>query len=363
MKKEMKMKNELFPPYIFLVYFLILLLMSGLHVGVIVGMNALHWPKIMQTILPILYWALVAAGITLFTRREIKKTYEEPFHNLAEAAEKVAEGDFSVYIPTVHTVDHLDYMDEMILDFNKMVEELGSIETLKTDFFSNVSHEFKTPLSVIYHHAQLLQMEGNLNDRQKEYVDNILDSGKRMSDLIHNMLKLNKLEKQTIRPVAEHYDVCAQLSECAVIFEDSWEKKNIDFEVEMEDRAYVDADPGLMELVWNNLLSNAIKFTPEDGTILLSQWSDEAQVIVSVRDSGCGMTEDVMKHIFDKFYQGDESHATHGNGLGLALVRRVLELSEGQIKVWSKPGEGTEFRVILPKKNAVEDANLRNSDG
>ncbi len=354
MKQKMQMKNELFPPYIFLVYFLILLLMSGLHVGIIVGMNALHWSEITQTILPMVYWALVAAGITLFTRREIKKTYEEPLHNLAEAADKVASGDFSVYIPTVHTADHLDYMDEMILDFNKMVEELGSIETLKTDFFSNVSHEFKTPLSAIYHHAQLLQMEGNLDERQRGYVDNILDSSKRMSDLIQNMLKLNKLEKQTIRPVVERYDVCAQLSECAVMFEDSWEKKNIDFAVEMEDRAYVDADPGLMELVWNNLLSNAIKFTPEGGTILLSQRSDEEQVLVSVRDSGCGMTEDVMKHIFDKFYQGDESHAMLGNGLGLALVQRVLELSDARIDVTSKPEEGTEFRVMLAKRKVTD---------
>ena len=364
MRKEAKtqIKNELFPPYIFVVYLLVLFLMSGLHTGMVVGMNMLDWPAIIQVLLTMLYWSLVAAGITLFTRREIKRTYEQPLYNLAEAADKVASGDFSVYVPTIHTADHLDYMDEMILDFNKMVEELGSIETLKTDFFSNVSHEFKTPLSVIYHHAQLLQMEGNLDEKQMEYVDNILDSGRRMSNLIQNMLKLNKLERQTISPAAELYDMCAQLSECAVMFEDSWEKKNIDFEVEMEDRAWINADSGLMELVWNNLLSNAVKFTPEGGRIRLSQTSDEAQVIVSVRDSGCGMTEDVMKHIFDKFYQGDESHAMLGNGLGLALVRRVLELSEGQIKVWSKPGEGTEFKVILPKKNAVDEANLRNTD-
>lgn len=347
-------KNELFPPYIFLVYLLVLLLMSGLHTGMIVGMNVLDWPDIWQTLLTILYWLFVAAGITLFTRREIKRTYEEPLHNLAEAAEKVAAGDFSVYVPTVHTANHMDYMDAMILDFNKMVEELGSIETLKTDFFSNVSHEFKTPLSVIYNHAQLLQKEGNLNETQQEYVRSILDSGKRLSSLIQNMLKLNKLEKQTIRPEAENYDVCAQLCECAVMFEDSWEQKNITFEADMEERAWIWADRGLMELVWNNLLSNAVKFTPDGGTIILSQTSDGAYVTVSVKDSGCGMTDEVIRHIFEKFYQGDESHATMGNGLGLALVKRIVELSDAQITVASKPGEGTEFTVKLLKQMVQE---------
>lgn len=353
-KSGYTIKNELFPPHIFLVYLLVLLLMSGLHTGMIVGMNALNWSNIAQILLTMLYWALVAAGITLFTRREIRRTYEEPLHNLAEAAEKVASGDFSVYVPTIHTADHLDYMDIMILDFDKMVEELGSIETLKTDFFSNVSHEFKTPLSVIYNHAQLLQKEKNLSERQQEYVRSILDSGKRLSNLIQNMLKLNKLEKQTIRPVAENYDVCAQLCECAVMFEDSWEQKNIEFEVNVEDRAWICADRGLMELVWNNLFSNAVKFTPDGGTITLSQKSDKTQVMVSVKDSGCGMTDEVICHIFEKFYQGDESHATMGNGLGLALVKRILELSGAQITVESTPGEGTEFMVSLPKPGTQE---------
>lgn len=353
-KSNYAIKNELFPPHIFFVYLMVLLLMSGLHTGMIVGMNVLDWPDIAQTMLTMLYWALVAAGITLFTRREIRRTYEQPLHNLAEAAEKVASGDFSVYVPTVHTADHMDYMDVMILDFDKMVEELGSIETLKTDFFSNVSHEFKTPLSVIYNHAQLLQWEGNLSETQQEYVRSILDSGKRLSNLIQNMLKLNKLEKQTIRPVAKNYDVCAQLCECAVLFEDSWEQKDIEFEVDIQDRAFVCADRGLMDLVWNNLLLNAVKFTPEGGAITLSQTSDDTHVMVSVKDSGCGMTDEVIRHIFEKFYQGDESHATMGNGLGLALVKRILELSDAQIAVASTPGQGTEFTVSLPKPVAQE---------
>lgn len=348
---ERKIRNELFPPSLFVVYFVVLLLMSGIHTGLIVGMEDIGCSDIIKVIVPLLYWAAVAAGLTIFTRKEIKKTYEKPMHELAGAANKVAEGDFSVYVAPVHTADKYDYLDVMVLNFNKMVEELGSIETLKTDFFSNVSHEFKTPLSVIYSNAQILQVQ-RLGDEQMECVENILDSSKRMSNLIQNMLKLNKLEKQTITPAVERYDVCAQLCECAVQFEESWEKKDITFDVDMEDSAYIAADPGLMELVWNNLLSNAIKFTPDGGTVTLKQISDDSHVIVSLADTGCGMSDEVIKHIFDKFYQGDESHATLGNGLGLALVKRIIELSDATISVASTPGEGSVFSVTM--KNEPE---------
>ena len=162
------------------------------------------------------------------------------------------------------------------------------------------------------------------------------------------MLKLNKLEKQTIRPMPEVYDVCAQLCECAVQFEDSWEKQELEFEADLDDSAGVYADPGLLELVWTNLLSNAIKFTPAGGTVTLRQWTEADRVLVSVSDTGCGMTPETMRHIYDKFYQGDSSHATHGNGLGLALVKRILELSDGSITVESVPGNGSSFTVSLP---------------
>ena len=179
-------------------------------------------------------------------------------------------------------------------------------------------------------------------------MENILSASRRLSNLIQNMLKLNKLEKQTIRPMPEAFDVCAQLCECAVQFEDSWEKKNLDFEADLEDSALVYADPDLTELVWTNLLSNAIKFTPEGGTVTLTQRTEDGRVRIAVKDSGCGMTKETTKRIFDKFYQGDTSHATQGNGLGLALVKRILELSEGSITVESEPEKGSVFTVRLP---------------
>lgn len=351
---ETTIKDERFPKSVFGVFFGVLLLMSGIHVGLLVAITEFGENKIIQTIVPIVYWAVVAAGLTVYTRGEIRKNYEEPMHELADATKKVSEGDFSVYIPTIHTANRLDYLDVMLIDFNKMVEELGSIETLKTDFFSNVSHEFKTPLSAISSNAQMLQKEGHLSEDQKEYVDNILYSTKHLSGLIQNMLKLNKLEKQTICPMTETYNVCGQLGECAVQFEDSWERKDIEFEADLEDCAMVTADPGLMELVWNNLLSNAIKFTPEGGTVSICQKTVNGQVQVSVKDTGCGMKPEVIKHIFDKFYQGDTSHASKGNGLGLALVKRILELSDATVTVTSEPGKGSVFTVTMPMAEEKE---------
>ena len=337
-----------FPGILCVVYFVSLLLMSGVHMGLVTLINTKGWNDIVAVLIPTVYWALVAVALTLYARWQIKKTYEEPMHRLAKATAQVAQGDFSVYVPPLHTADKLDYLDVMILDFNTMVEELGSIETLKTDFFSNVSHEMKTPLAVIQNYAQLLQKENLTEEERLEYTDSILQSTRKLSSLITNILKLNKLEKQTIRPVPEQYDLCQQLCDCALQFEDAWEKKDIEFIAELEDRVIIEADPGLLELVWTNLLSNAVKFTPPGGTVTLTQTSDEKEITVSVSDTGCGMDEKTLRHIYDKFYQGDTSHSTEGNGLGLALVQRILQLSNGTITVKSRVGQGSTFTVRLP---------------
>lgn len=337
-----------FPGILCVVYFVSLLLMSGVHMGLVTLINTNGWNDVVAVLIPTVYWALVAVALTLYARWQIKKTYEEPMHRLAKATAKVAQGDFSVYVPPLHTADKLDYLDVMILDFNIMVEELGSIETLKTDFFSNVSHEMKTPLAVIQNYTQLLQKENLTEEERREYADSILQSTRKLSSLITNILKLNKLEKQTIRPAPEQYDLCQQLCDCALQFEDAWEKKDLEFIAELEDRVIIEADPGLLELVWTNLLSNAVKFTPPGGTVTLTQTSDEKEVTVSVSDTGCGMDEKTLRHIYDKFYQGDTSHSTEGNGLGLALVQRILQLSEGTITVKSRVGQGSTFTVRLP---------------
>ncbi len=343
-----KINDSRFPTSLFAVYLGVLFLMSGIHIGLLVFMGRVGWNGMIQSIIPIIYWGMIAVGLTLFTRKEMRRTYEEPMHMLAEATKRVAYGDFSVYVPTLHTSDKLDYLDIMIMDFNKMVEELGSIETLKTDFVSNVSHEMKTPLAIIKNYAEMLRMEHVSEEQRKEYAKSVESAAMRLSDLIGNILKLNKLENQRITPDIKIYDVCRQLCECILQFEEVWDEKGIELETEIEDVAMIRADASLMELVWNNLLSNAVKFTEQGGRITVRQTSDEEYIRISVSDNGCGMSRESMGRIFDKFYQGDTSHSKEGNGLGLALVQRVLELMDGEIQVASEEGKGSTFTVVLP---------------
>lgn len=356
-EKHGPVKGSRFPTSLFAIYLGVLLLMSGIHTGLLVMMITVNCSKVIQTIVPIIYWVAVAVGLALFTRKKMKDTYEEPMHQLAEATDKVANGDFSVYVPPLHTPDQLDYLDVMILDFNKMVEELGSIETLKTDFVSNVSHEMKTPISIIKNYAELLGAEQISDELRKEYAENMEEAAMRLSGLIGNILRLNKLENQRIAPEAETYDVCRQLCECILQFEEAWDEKEIELEIELEERAMIKADESLLELVWNNLLSNAVKFTEPGGRVTVKQSSDVNSVKISVSDTGCGMDRDSIKHIFDKFYQGDTSHSKEGNGLGLALVKRILELSDGEIQVFSEPGKGSTFLVSLPAAGTSENEN------
>lgn len=358
--RQPMIRNSLFPLSLFGIFLGVLFLMSGLHVGLVVLMNKLGWNELIQTIVPMIYWGCVAVGLTLFTRMKIKSTYEEPLHKLAEATEQVANGDFSVYVPTTHTSDRLDYLDVMILDFNKMVEELGSVETLKTDFVSNVSHEMKTPIAIIKNYAELLQTGKGTEEERMEYARSIEEAASRLSGLITDILRLNKLEHQRIDPEIETFDLCAQLEECILNYEDMWDEKNLQLEVDMEEKTVVDADKSLMELVWNNLLSNAAKFTEPGGRVTVRQTSSGGYAVVEVTDTGCGMSGESIRHIFDKFYQGDTSHSKEGNGLGLALVRRILMLMDGDISVVSEEGRGSIFTVRIPVSPETGKTDRRN---
>ena len=340
--------DSLFPLSLFFLYLVVLLLMSAVHTGLVTLANEEDWNDLVQISLPILYWAAVAAGLTFFTRKKMIQTYDRPMKELARAAGQVAQGDFSVYIPPIHTADRYDYLDRMILDFNQMVAELGSLETMRTDFIANVSHEFKTPLAAIQNYAQLLEQPGLSPKEQRACTAAILGSTRRLSALVTNILKLNKLESQQLKPQPVPYDLCRQLSDCALAFEPVWEEKQIEFDASLEDRTVIQADASLLELVWNNLLSNAFKFTPPGGRVTLTQSCRDGWAVVTVADTGCGISPQAQKHIFDKFYQADPSHASAGNGLGLALVRRVLERTGGRITVDSAEGRGSAFTVQLP---------------
>ena len=355
---DKRVKKKIFPVSTFLSVFVAFALFTTVQMKII-G-EEINYRNISLTshLLIFAVWILAAVAFTLWTNYQITQHYQKPIEEFSEAARQVASGDFSVYLAPHHTADKYTHLDVLFTDFNKMVEELGSMETLKTDFFSNVSHEFKTPLAVIQSSAQLLQKEGVSEAKRRECTETILYATGRLSSLITNMLKLNKLEKQTLKPRAEAYDLSEQLCFCALQFEEQWEKKQIEFVAEIEEERPIVADAGLLELVWTNLLSNAIKFTPAGGMVTLSETFDGKTSTVSVADTGCGMDEVTKKHMFDKFYQGDTSHSIEGNGLGLALVKRILQLSDATIQVESAVGKGTVFRVKLPVVQA-ENVNGR----
>lgn len=281
-------------------------------------------------------------------RRRI--TLDKANDNIKLALQQIMRGDFSVRIEKKYKY-YIWYDYDVIIDsINKMTEELSSVEILKNDFISNVSHEIKTPLAIIQNYGTLLQSK-NLSEKERlDYAKTITEASRRLNALITNILKLSKLENQQIFPNVQSYDLSNQLCECLLNFESLWEEKNISIESDIEDCVTISEDPEMMSLVWNNLFSNAMKFTPEGGTVFVSLKKEGEKAVVKVKDSGCGMTEEVQNHIFDKFYQGDASRASAGNGLGLALVKKIIDITESDISVSSEPGKGSEFTVTLKAK-------------
>lgn len=280
-----------------------------------------------------------------------KRVVERPLRQILDASQKIIKGDFSARIEPLHGLRKRNEMDIIINNFNEMAEELSGIETLRSDFIANVSHELKTPLSIIQNYADMLQYESTTEDEKKAYAETICGASRDLSSLITNILKLNRLENQKIYLETKEYNVSDQLIACLLQFEHVWETKSIIINVDIDENIMIYADEELMSIVWNNLFSNAFKFTNDGGTVCVQATLDHDFIIISVCDSGCGMSSEVGKHIFEKFYQGDTSHSTKGNGLGLALVKRIIDIMEADIHVESTPKSGTTFTVKLNGKH------------
>lgn len=283
-------------------------------------------------------------GTADYIRRKI--TVDRPVRQITEATEKIMQGDFSTRVPPIHGAG-TDGFNQIGVAINKMAKELSGTETLRTDFIANVSHELKTPLAVMGNYATMLQRPGITEEEKNEYAKAIADTARKLAQLITNILKLNKLENQQIFPQTQEFDLGEQLCESLLQFEDSWEQKGLHIETDIEEGIRICSDPELLRLVWSNLISNAVKFTPEGGTIGVSLKAVRDYIFIAVSDTGCGINSDTGLHIFEKFYQGDTSHATQGNGLGLALVKRVIDILNGEIGVQSVYGEGSTFTVKL----------------
>jgi len=282
-----------------------------------------------------------------YIRRKI--TVDRPVKKITDTTERIMQGDFSVRVPSMRgaAVEGFDRIGSAI---NQMAAELGSVETLRTDFIANVSHEMKTPLAVMQNYGTMLQQPDLDDEHRIEYAKAITDSSRRLADMMTNILKLNRLENQQIYPQADTYDLGEQLCECLLQYESVWEQSGIEIETDIADDVTVTADAELLALVWNNLFSNAFKFTGKGGKVSLSLSATPSHAIVRVSDTGCGMSPEVGAHIFEKFYQGDTSHATRGNGLGLALVKRVVDITQGEISVESAPGVGSSFTVRIRRE-------------
>lgn len=271
--------------------------------------------------------------------------FNKPLHEIGQAAKKVAEGDFSVKIKPRRTDGKMDEMEVFIEDFNKMVKELETIETLKGDFISNISHEFKTPLAIIQSYAIALRKENLTHEEKDDYIETIVGASKKLSELVSSVLRMNKLDSQEII-LNEPFSLDEQLRLCILALDEKLDDKNLKVNIELEE-VIINSDPSLLEIVWNNLLTNALKFTEKGGAISIVLRKEPGKAIVIISDTGCGMDYETQKRIFDRFYQGDTSHTTEGNGLGLALVRRVIDLVNGEISVTSVKGNGSTFTVVL----------------
>ena len=271
---------------------------------------------------------------------------ERPTKIITEATEKIMSGDFSVRIKPMES-SGMEGFNQIAMAINQMAEELSSVETLRTDFIANVSHEMKTPLAVMQNYGTLLQAPDLSDEKRMEYAKGVTDGSRRMADMMTNILKLNRLENQQIYPQVTEFDLGEQLCECLLQYENVWEKANIEIETDIAEDVKVKADAELLGHVWNNLFSNAFKFTPAGGTVTVSLTATDHHAVVKVTDTGCGMTPEVGAHIFEKFYQGDTSHSVQGNGLGLALVKRVIDIMQGEIGVESAVGKGSTFTVRI----------------
>lgn len=348
MKKHDKVKFSLIIQFTWIIFisFLISMLI------VLFATAIMRWAGIdfraFNTILILVFGFAVSLILgTLFAVLFFKRTV-----NLADdlkmALKRISKGDYSVRLE--NTSDNKDgILYDVIENFNKMVEELDSVTILRNDFISNFSHEFKTPIVSIKGYAELIKNGKNLTEEQKqEYLQVIIDESRRLSNLASSTLLMSKLDSQTSLTETSVFSVNEQLKQCVLVLDNEFKAKNLEVKIKLG-KMRVDASMDMLQQVWINLLTNAIKYTPENGIIRITSTELEKEYIVSISDNGMGMTEETLKHIFDKYYQGDNSHSTSGNGLGLSIAKRIVELSGGKIEASSTEGKGTTFNVRLPK--------------
>lgn len=266
-----------------------------------------------------------------------------PIHSIIQAIHDVAEGRFDTKLH----IEHPREFRELSHSFNQMTEELSGIEILRSDFIDNFSHEFKTPMVSILGFAKILRSKKLSGEEQNEYLDIIIDEASRLTELSANILNLSRIESMSLPSDLSEFNLSEQIRQSILQSESKWMEKNLDFSLDIEE-LYISGNEPLLKQVWLNLIDNAVKFSPENGKLELSLHRTSSSTVFSITDHGEGMEPAVVRHIFEKFYQGDTSHAAKGHGLGLSIAQKIIGLHKGEISVHSEPGKGSTFTVALP---------------
>lgn len=302
-----------------------------------------HWFGVTPE-LPIFVWAMVFSGtIGVAVTNHMTKMLIDPIAKLRSAMREVADGDFKV---EAKCESRIQDVQDIYDSFNSMVRELSTTETLQTDFISDVSHEFKTPINAIEGYASLLEGEPS-PEEQRAYVEKILFNTRRLSALTGNILLLSKLSNQSILPQKTQFRLDEQIRQAIVALEQKWSEKELGFEVELAETPFFGYE-SLLPHVWTNLIGNAVKFSPKGGEIRIKMMRTEGAVVFTIEDDGPGIVPGDEERIFTKFYQSESSYGMEGNGLGLALVRQIVEMSGGSVDVRNLEVGGCRFTVRLP---------------
>lgn len=302
--------------------------------------SALHVSLRPRTLLWLILFSFLIGAVCAFL---VNRVIFAPVKRLSESMRSVAEGNFGLKLETRSRITEIN---DIYQSFNLMERQLAATEILQTDFVSNVSHEFKTPISAIEGYATLLQNESLTDAQRREYAQRILMNTGRLSHLAGNILLLSRVDNQAIQAHGRRFSLDEQIRQAIVLLEPRWSEKNIEFDVELENADYT-GDENMLMHVWSNLIGNAIKFSPVGGVLAMRLRRDGDKWLFTLDDQGPGIAPDAMAHIFEKFYQGDGSHRQEGNGLGLALVKRILDRCNGAVWAENLPGGGCRFSVIL----------------
>ncbi len=345
-KIKLKKRKYIFSP-ITLTLGILIAWVIGIVVGVTINYFIEHYVLFdtqIQYSLLVLAFILAGACVGFPIAVLITSKSAKILDNLNETINKIAECDFNTSLPPISQNEQIS----MVVDnFNRMIKQLSSVSILKNDFISGFSHEFKTPIVSVKGYAELLNDSDNLTAEQKEYVKIIIEESERLSKLSEKTMFLAKLDSQAIIEDKKDFSLSGQIEDCVLLLDNSLKEKNIEVECDL-DCININNSQDLLKEVWINLLSNSIKYTDEGGKISISLKTDENYAVISIKDNGIGMTEEVKKHIFDKFFQVDNSHSQKGIGLGLSIVSRILELLNGKIDCVSAINEGTTMIVKIP---------------